>query len=102
MIRRAWATSQNALPVTVITCGSREFELLGLRLKGAFHKQKAARLSGVTAFWDCVCLHSRLMGENRTTSESGRTPDAVDLPDLSGKGDEVRGVPDELERGRPV
>ena len=31
-----------------------------------------------------------------------RTPDAVDLPDLSGEGDEVRGVPDELERGRPV
>src|SRR6266581_2600425 len=35
-------------------------------------------------------------------SESARTPDAVDLPDLSSKGDEVRGVRDELERGRPV
>jgi hypothetical protein len=33
-----------------MTCGSREFELLGLRLKGAFQKQKAAKLSGVTAF----------------------------------------------------
>src|SRR4030095_14438506 len=31
-----------------------------------------------------------------------RTRDAVDLPDLSGEGDEVRGVPDELERGRPI
>src|SRR5260370_1847544 len=42
------------------------------------------------------------MGGNRTTSESGRTRAAVDLPDLSGEGDDVRGVPDELERGRPV
>src|SRR5512133_3786940 len=32
----------------------------------------------------------------------GPTPNAVDLPHLSGEGDEVRGVPDELERGRPV
>ena len=79
-----------------------EFDLLGLRLKGAIQKQKAAKLSGVTAFWDCVYLHSRLIGENRTTSESGRTPDAVDFSDLPGKGDEVHGVPDELERRRPV
>ena len=31
-----------------------------------------------------------------------RTRDAVDLPDLSGEGDDVRGIPDELERGRPI
>src|SRR5439155_13511620 len=31
-----------------------------------------------------------------------RTRDAVDLPDLSGEGDDVRGAPDELERGRLV
>src|SRR2546426_12635188 len=30
------------------------------------------------------------------------TRDAVDLPDLSGEGNDVRGVPDELERGRLV
>ena len=30
------------------------------------------------------------------------TPDAVDLPNLSGEVDDIRGVPDELERGRPV
>ena len=35
-------------------------------------------------------------------SESAPTPNAVDLPNLSGEGDEVRGVPDELERGRPI
>src|SRR5438552_13850693 len=35
-------------------------------------------------------------------SESARTPDAVDLPNLSGEVDDIRGVPDELERGRPV
>ena len=27
---------------------------------------------------------------------------SLDLPDLPGEGDDVRGVPDELERGRPV
>src|SRR5215204_4820383 len=32
----------------------------------------------------------------------GRTRDVVDLPDLPGEGDNVRGVPDELERGRQV
>jgi hypothetical protein len=32
----------------------------------------------------------------------GRTRDAVDLPDLAGEGDDVRGVPDEFERSRPV
>ena len=30
------------------------------------------------------------------------TPDAFDLPNLSGEVDDIRGVPDELERGRPV
>jgi hypothetical protein len=32
----------------------------------------------------------------------GRTRDVVDLPDLPGEGDDIRGIPDELERGRPV
>jgi hypothetical protein len=32
----------------------------------------------------------------------GPTRDAVDLPNLSGEVDDIRGVPDELERGRPV
>ena len=33
---------------------------------------------------------------------SSRTRDAVDPPDLPGDGDDVRGVPDELERSWPV
>jgi len=32
----------------------------------------------------------------------GRAGDAVDLPDLPAEGDNVRGGPDELQRGRPV
>jgi hypothetical protein len=47
-------------------------------------------------------LASSAYGANRTTSESAPTPDATDPPDLSGEGDEVRGVPDELERGWPI
>src|SRR5207244_5611615 len=39
---------------------------------------------------------------SRTMSESAPTPNAVDLPNLSGEVDDIRGVPDELERGRPV
>src|SRR6266516_7832711 len=62
--------------------------------------------------FDVVAIHIqrhflRLLSSVRPASCStrgalARTPDAVDLPDLSGEGDEVRGVPDELERGGPV
>jgi hypothetical protein len=87
----------------------------------------------VTAFWDCICLRTRLL--EQTEPVRGRYPrphvggsvfnaamvlfqmvvqvavgamavgwtrDALDLPDLSGERDDVCGVPDELERGRPV
>src|SRR6266436_850801 len=47
-------------------------------------------------------LSDRRQARRSTRHALGRTRDAVDLPDLSGEGDEVRGVPDELERGRLV
>src|SRR5205823_10177087 len=62
-------------------------------------KQKAATRRSVTADYELIAFFDFPLW----SSHSGASlRDAVDLPDLSGEGDEVRGVPDELERGRPV
>src|SRR5947207_7592942 len=63
-------------------------------------KQKAATRRSVTA--DYTNLWPSLTSRYRAVISGASLRDAVDLPDLSGEGDEVRGVPDELERGRPI
>src|SRR5947207_9021270 len=63
-------------------------------------KQKAATRRSVTA--DYTNLWPSLTSRYRAVISGASLRDAADLPDLSGEGDEVRGVADELERGRPV
>ena len=47
-------------------------------------------------------MHSVVPPVVRHQAPQAVNADIVDLPDLPGEGDDVRGVADDLERGRPV
>ena len=85
-------------------CRAARVELRYESVPELFHLRKGVGLTALVDDGKNGPLCDRASGPpvDQCLPAEGRSRKAVDLPDLPGEGDDVRGGPDELERGRQV